>query len=199
MMAPQAERLGADGKPIRAFADRAAWTDWLVANHAESAGVWLLLANRGAAETSISYDEAVEVGLCYGWIDGQARRVDSDHRIQKFTPRSKRSIWSKRNRDRALALIARGEMQPPGLAEVQRAQLDGRWDAAYDAPSQMTVPDDLRAALEANPEARDFFGTLNSRNRYAILFRLQTAKRAETRLKRICDFVDMLARRQKLY
>jgi uncharacterized protein YdeI (YjbR/CyaY-like superfamily) len=198
-MVEQTEMVGPDGKPIRAFADRAAWAGWLAANHMESTGVWVRLANRGAPDTSVSYDEAVEVGLCYGWIDGQARRLDTQHRIQKFTRRSKRSIWSKRNRDRALALIERGEMQPAGLAEVQRAQQDGRWESAYDPPSEMTVPDDLRAALDENPAAGAFFGTLDSRNRYAILFRLQTAKHAETRAKRIREFVDMLAKHEKLY
>ena len=199
MVKQQKEMVGADGKPIRAFADRAAWASWLAANHMESTGVWVRLANRGAPDPSVSYAEAVEVALCYGWIDGQARRVDDQHRIQKFTRRRKRSMWSKRNRDRALALIERGEMQPAGLAEVERAQQDGRWESAYDAPSEMTVPDDLRTALEENPAAGAFFGTLDSRNRYSILFRLQTAKRAETRAKRIRDFVDMLAKHEKLY
>jgi uncharacterized protein YdeI (YjbR/CyaY-like superfamily) len=141
----------------------------------------------------------VEAALCYGWIDGQARSIDENYWLQRFTPRTARSKWSKRNRARAIQLIERGEMKPAGLREVERAKSDGRWDAAYDAPSTATVPNDLRVELERNPEAHEFFASLDSRNRYAILHRIQDAKRPETRARRIAKFVEMLNERQKLY
>jgi uncharacterized protein YdeI (YjbR/CyaY-like superfamily) len=188
-----------DDRPVLSFSDRAGWRAWLTENHAGSTGVWLRLAKKGASQPSMSYGEGVEVALCFGWIDGQARREDDHYYLQKYTPRGKRSIWSKLNRERALRLIASGEMQPAGLAEVERAQTDGRWDAAYDSPSRMTVPADLKSALDASPAARAFFEALDSQNRYAMLFRLQTAKRPDTRAKRIRDFVNMLAAGEKIY
>jgi uncharacterized protein YdeI (YjbR/CyaY-like superfamily) len=188
-----------DDRPVLSFSDRATWGEWLASNHAGSTGVWLRLAKKGADQPSVSYAETVEVALCYGWIDGQARSENEHYYLQKYTPRSKRSIWSKINRERALALIARGEMQPGGLAEVERAQADGRWDAAYDSPSNSAVPPDLQAALDESAAAKSFFEALDSTNRYAILFRLQTAKRPDTRAQRVRDFVEMLAAGKKIY
>jgi uncharacterized protein YdeI (YjbR/CyaY-like superfamily) len=181
------------------FDDRAAWAAWLRDHHDTSTIVWVRIAKKGTGQTSVTYDEAVEVALCYGWIDGQGKRENEVYWLQKFTPRSKRSMWSKRNREKALALIERGEMRPAGLAEVERAQRDGRWDAAYDAASQITVPDDLQAALDEAPAAQAFFARLDSRNRYAILHRIQTVRRPETRAKRIQEFVQMLADNRKIY
>jgi len=148
---------------------------------------------------SITYAEALEAALCFGWIDGQSERVDDTWFVQKFTPRGPRSLWSKINCEKATALIAAGKMKPAGRAEVERARNDGRWARAYDSPSRATVPDDLAAALGKNARAAAFFATLDSRNRYAILHRVQTAKKPETRARRIADFVTMMARREKLY
>jgi uncharacterized protein YdeI (YjbR/CyaY-like superfamily) len=189
----------ADEKPVMKFARKNAWATWLDKNHGTSSGVWLRLAKKGSGLESLSYVEAVDVALCYGWIDGQAKGDAENYWLQKFTPRGKRSIWSKRNREKVLALIANGDMQPAGLAEVERAKRDGRWDVAYDSPSRMTVPDDLQAALDKNVRARSFFETLDSRNRFAILFRIHRARKAETRERRIQQFVQMLARNEKLY
>ncbi|HET7564744.1 MAG TPA: YdeI/OmpD-associated family protein [Gemmatimonadaceae bacterium] len=186
-------------KPTLVFHDQRAWAVWLDVNHHTSDGVWLRMAKKSSGLPSVSYDEALDVALCYGWIDGTKKRDDAEHFLQKFTPRGKRSIWSKRNREKALAFIERGEMKPAGLAEVERARADGRWDAAYDGPSRMSVPADLQAALDANARATAFFATLDSRNRYAILFRIHSAKRADTRAKRIQSFVEMLARREKIH
>jgi uncharacterized protein YdeI (YjbR/CyaY-like superfamily) len=147
----------------------------------------------------VSYPEALEMALCYGWIDGQKQRHDESGWLQRFTPRAPRSVWSKLNRDRAEALIAGGEMRPPGLAEVERAKSDGRWDDAYDSQRTAVVPGDLKAALEEHPEAKAFFETLNSANRYAIVWRLQTAKKAETRERRLRQFIEMLERHEKLH
>jgi len=185
--------------PIMAFPSREAWAAWLDEHHADSAGVWLTLLKKGAGEAGVSYGDAVEVALCYGWIDGQARKHNDRFWLQRFTPRRVRSIWSRVNRDRALALIARGEMRPAGLREVERAQADGRWEAAYEPPSTMTVPDDLQAALTSNPTAAESFAALNSTNRYAILHRIHTAKKSETRARRIETFVAMLTEGKKLY
>ena len=187
------------GLPIVAFPSREAWATWLNEHHAVSTGLWLALRKKGASEPSLSYSDAVEVALCYGWIDGQAGKLDERFWLQRFTPRRPRSIWSRVNRDRALALIARGEMKPAGLREVERAQADGRWEVAYEPPSTMEVPDDLRQALAANPAAEAFFATLNRTNRYAILHRIQAAKKPETRARRIATFVAMLAEGKKLY
>jgi uncharacterized protein YdeI (YjbR/CyaY-like superfamily) len=161
--------------------------------------MWLRLAKKSSNLESVSYDDAVEVALCYGWIDGQGKGEDENYTLQKFTPRAKRSVWSKRNRQRALALIESGRMKPAGLTEIERAKQDGRWAAAYDSPSTMEVPPDLQAALDEEPRAKAFFRSLDGRNRYAILLQLQTAKRPETRARRIERFVAMLAREEKLY
>ena len=189
----------ADDLPVCDFADAGAWEAWLATEHAAADGVWVRFAKKGTGVASVTYAEAVDVALCYGWIDGLTRRVDETYYVQRFTPRRARSKWSKINRDKVAALSAAGRMQPAGLAEVERAKADGRWEAAYDSPATATVPDDLQAALAANPKARDFFATLSGNNRYAILHRLQDAKRPETRARRIATFVDMLNRGQTLH
>jgi uncharacterized protein YdeI (YjbR/CyaY-like superfamily) len=178
--------------PVLECADRDAWAGWLEAHHATSGGVWLKLAKKGSGVASVTPAEALEVALCYGWIDGQAASVDDSHWLLRYTPRTRRSKWSQRNREAALRLIASGAMRPAGRAQVEAAQADGRWDAAYASPSNITVPDDLQAALDADPVAASRFLELDSRNRYAILYRLHDAKKPETRQRRIEKFVAML-------
>lgn len=185
--------------PVLFFADPHAWEEWLAAENADASGVWLKFAKKGAGIPSLTYPGALDVALCYGWIDGQSKRLDDEFYLQKFTPRRSRSKWSKINRDKVAALIESGRMQPAGLAEIERAKADGRWDAAYDSPSTATVPDDLQEALDANPNAAAFFPTLSSTNRYAILYQIQDAKRPETRARRIAKFVDMLNRGEALH
>jgi uncharacterized protein YdeI (YjbR/CyaY-like superfamily) len=185
--------------PVVPFPTPRAWVDWLAKNHAGARGVWIKLAKKASGIASITYREAVEAALCFGWIDGQAKRIDDAWFVQKFTPRGARSLWSKINCEKATALIAAGKMKPAGLAEVERAREDGRWAQAYDSPSRAAVPDDLVAAMGKNARASAFFATLDSRNRYAILHRVQTAKKPETRARRIAELVQMLARREKLY
>jgi uncharacterized protein YdeI (YjbR/CyaY-like superfamily) len=175
------------------------WAAWLDKNYATSPGVWLRLAKKASAIPSVSYDEALGVALCYGWIDGQKKSYDESSWLQKFTPRGVKSIWSKVNREKAQELIESGQMKPAGLEAVERAKQDGRWDAAYDSPGGASVPSDFQAELDRNAKAKAFFATLNSRNRYAILFRIQTAKKAETRAKRIQQFIRMLENHEKLY
>ena len=185
--------------PTKAFRSPGAWETWLGAHNADSRGIWMKIAKKGAALDSVSYEDALETALCYGWIDGQKRALDDRYWLQKFTPRSARSVWSKINRDKATALIEAGKMQPSGLREVERAKQDGRWDAAYDAQSTATVPDDLQRALAKSRRARLFFEGLDSRNRYAILYRIQDAKKPETRARRIAKFVAMLEAKEKIY
>ena len=182
-----------DDLPVLPFPSRAEWAAWLEANHTSPDGVWVKLAKKGSRIPTVSFPEALEVALCYGWIDGQSRGLDNTWYLQRFTPRRPRSTWSKINRERALDLIERGEMKASGLAEIERAKADGRWDAAYDPPSRATVPDDLRAALDADPAAAEAFAKLDAQNRYAILHRLQNVKRPETRTRRIEGFVADLA------
>ncbi|HEY0025368.1 MAG TPA: YdeI/OmpD-associated family protein [Longimicrobium sp.] len=185
--------------PIILFDDQAAWAEWLDEHHADSPGVWLRLAKKGAPYASVSYAEALDVALCYGWIDSQKKTFDQHSFLQKFGPRGARSIWSKVNREKIQALIDAGRMKPAGARAVESAKADGRWDAAYDPASTATVPDDLQAALDANPKAKEFFATLNGANRYAVLFRVQTAKKPETRAKRIATLVEMLERNEKIH
>jgi len=185
--------------PISYFERQQDWTAWLNENHALSPGIWLQLAKKGTDVPSVSYDEAIEIALCFGWIDGQKQVHSDQFWLQKFTRRSDKSVWSKINRDKALALIKAKKMKPAGLKEVERAKLDGRWDAAYDSSSKATVPSDFQSALDSNAKAKAFFETLDSRNRYAVLFRIQTAKKAETRAKRISQFVLMLERHEKVH
>jgi uncharacterized protein YdeI (YjbR/CyaY-like superfamily) len=186
-------------EPIEAFPSRDAWREWLRAEHERSSGVWLKLARRGGGEVSVTYEEALDVALCFGWIDARKRGLDEQWWLQRFTPRTPSSRWSRRNRDKAEALMASGEMHAAGLREVERARADGRWDAAYAGSATATVPDDLREALDAVPAAAEAFAGLDSRNRYSILYRVGEAKRAETRARRIAKFVDMLAAGERLY
>jgi uncharacterized protein YdeI (YjbR/CyaY-like superfamily) len=188
-----------DPLPVMAFESTEAWDAWLTAYHADSPGLWLKIAKKGSVGRSISYSDALDVALCHGWIDGQKGRHDDDYWLQRFTPRKPGSNWSKINTERAAALIASGRMRPAGLGEVERAQADGRWEQAYESPSRVTVPEDLARALAANERARAFFATLDSANRYAILYRIGTAKRPETRAKRIDTFVTMLSEHKKIH
>jgi uncharacterized protein YdeI (YjbR/CyaY-like superfamily) len=189
----------ADGLPIKLFASRAQLEAWLGEHHAESEGIWLKIAKKGSNVTSVSYAEALELGLCFGWIDSQKRGFDEKHFLQRFTPRRPRGRWSQINREKAEGLIASGAMRPPGQAEVDAAKADGRWDAAYAGQRTAEVPDDLRRELERNEAARDFFAKLDSANRYAILYRLQDAKKAETRERRLQKFIAMLERGEKIH
>jgi uncharacterized protein YdeI (YjbR/CyaY-like superfamily) len=188
-----------DDLPVTPFASRDAWAAWLDESHATSPGVWVKIAKKGSGHPSVTYAEALEVALCYGWIDGRKGALDDEHWLQRFTPRRPRSKWSKLNCEKAAELIARGEMRPAGLAQVESAKADGRWDAAYAGQRTMTVPDDLQAALDADDAARAFFATLDGANRYAMLYRIQDAKRPETRARRIATFVEMLANGEKLH
>ena len=191
--------MPADSLPVVSFEDTDAWDAWLTAHATDSPGLWLKIAKKGSAGRSISYSDALDVALCHGWIDGQKGRLDDEYWLQRFTPRKPGSKWSKINTERAAALIESGRMRPAGLREVERAQGDGRWEQAYESQSRVTVPEDLARALAANQRARAFFATLDSTNRYAILYRIGTAKRPETRAKRIDAFVAMLSEHKKIY
>lgn len=195
---PKAIQTSAD-PTAQLFKNQKAWAAWLQANHAASAGIWLRIAKKASGINSVSYAEALDTALCYGWIDGQKKSADEASYLQRFTPRAARSIWSRVNRVKALALIASGDMKAAGLHEVERAKKDGRWEAAYDSQRNIGIPDDLAAALAAAPRAQAFFAALDAHNRYAVLFRLQTAKKAETRLKRLETFVAMLDRHETLH
>ncbi|HVX45447.1 MAG TPA: YdeI/OmpD-associated family protein [Mycobacteriales bacterium] len=184
--------------PVLAFAEVSEWEAWL-AEHHSSAGIWISFAKVSSGIPSITHDQALEVALCFGWIDGQVKRTDAEHWVQRFTPRRKKSRWSQVNREKAERLIAEGRMQPPGHEQIAAAQADGRWEEAYRPPSRSTVPDDLAAAFELAPRAREFFATLDSRNRYAVLYRIEQAKRPETRARRIATFVEMLGRGETLH
>jgi len=185
--------------PTLLFPKQKDWADWLRKNHAKSSGVWLKLAKKSSGSHSVSYAEALEIALCYGWIDGQKKSYDESFWLQKFTPRGAKSIWSKINKGKAGELIRSGRMKPAGLNAVERAKQNGRWDAAYDSPSVSTVPPDFQARLNKSAKAKAFFATLNRANRYAILFRIQTAKKAETRARKIEQFIEMLERKEKLH
>lgn len=181
------------------FKSAKAFEVWLKKNHAASGGLWLRIAKRGANEPSVTYPEAVEVALCWGWIDGQKKSLDDQHYLQRFTPRRARSVWSKINVEKVQALIEAGRMQPAGQAQIDAAKADGRWERAYDGARTSTFPEDLQAALEAEPAAKAFFATINASNRYAILWRIQTAAKAETRARRIEQLVAMLARGETIH
>ena len=185
--------------PQVTFATQPAWRDWLDRHSATSQGIWLQFAKQASGIPSVSHAEALEAALCHGWIDGQTKRLDKDHWLQKFTPRKPHSIWSRINREKALDLIDRGLMQPAGHAAIACARANGRWEAAYEAQSKATIPPDLQAALDDSPKAATFFKTLSSQNRYAILFRLQTAKKPQTRAARLTKFVSMLERGEALH
>jgi len=184
---------------VMLFANQQGWDDWLSSHSGASPGLWLRLAKQSAAYRSVSYQQAIDIALCHGWIDGQKKSFDDESWLQKFTPRGPNSVWSKLNRAKALALIEQGRMRPSGLAAVERAKQNGRWDAAYDSHRTAEPPSDFLAALDQSPEAKAFFATLNSQNRYAVLYRIQTAKKSETRQKRIAQFISMLENHEKLH
>lgn len=185
--------------PTLAFPTPDDWDAWLAGNHETADGIWIKTAKKASGIPTVAYPEVLDIAISYGWIDGQRKALDDTWFLQKFTPRRPRSRWSKINRDKALALIESGRMKPAGLREVERAKADGRWDAAYDSPRNIAVPPDLQSELDADPGAREFFEGLSSQNRYAILYRLQDAKRPETRARRLAQFVQMLKERRTLH
>jgi uncharacterized protein YdeI (YjbR/CyaY-like superfamily) len=185
--------------PIFEFASQREWEEWLETHHGTAKGLWLKMAKKGAGVDSVSYTDAVETALCYGWIDGQKAPQDQLFWLQRFTPRGPRSKWSRINRDKAMDLLRKDRLKPSGRVQVEQAQRDGRWEAAYEGQLRARVPDDLQTALDQHPLALAFFATLDSRNRYAILYRIQDAKRADTRTRRIKQYVTMLEERQTLH
>lgn len=185
--------------PKLSFADASAWARWLAANHASSKGVWLAIAKKGASHVTVTYAEALDEALAWGWIDSHKRSHDESAFLQRFSPRVARSPWSKINRDKVAVLLEAGRMEAPGLAEVERAKADGRWDMAYDSPKNATVPEDLAAALDERPQAKSFFAKVDGANRYAVLYRVQTAKKPETRARRIAELVAMLERGETIH
>jgi uncharacterized protein YdeI (YjbR/CyaY-like superfamily) len=187
------------GLPILAFADAGAFEDWLKHARSDSPGLWLKLAKHRSGHASLPRDEAIDAALCHGWIDGQLNPYDDDWWLIRFTPRTPRSKWSQKNRERAELLIAQDRMTPGGLAAVEAARADGRWDAAYASASRAEIPADLQAALDASPAAAAFFATLTGANRYAILYRIGAVKRAETRARKIAEYVAMLERHETLH
>ncbi len=185
---------------VLSFASARQWAAWLAAHHADTPdGLWLKIAKKESGIPTVTYAEALEEALCYGWIDGQKSGVDEAWWLQRFTPRRPGSRWSKVNTQKALALVAQGRMQPPGLREVEAAQADGRWERAYESQAAAQVPPDLQAALDANPKAAAFFATLTGANRYSVLYRIHEAKRPQTRADRIAKFVAMLERGETLH
>jgi uncharacterized protein YdeI (YjbR/CyaY-like superfamily) len=191
--------MASGGLEMMSFPSPEAWHQWLAREADGSPGVWMKIAQKGAPEPTISYAEALEVALCFGWIDGQKRGHDEHYWLQRFTPRTPASKWSKINTEKAAALIDAGLMQPAGLREVERAKADGRWDRAYAGQRDASVPADLRAALDASPAASEFFETISGANRYAILYRIGSVKRPETRAKKIAQYVQMLAEHKTLH
>lgn len=187
-----------DGLPIHAFADAAAFERW-VESAADAHGVWLRIAKAGRGIASITYDEALDVALCHGWIDGQKRAFDDDWFLQRFTPRRPRSLWSKRNVEKVGALVAAGRMRPAGQREIDAAKADGRWDDAYAGASAREVPEELAVLLAADPAARRAFDALSAANRYAFCWRVRTAKRPETRVARARKFIEMMLRGETLH
>lgn len=189
-----------DQLPELTVADASAWREWLETHHDSSPGVWLVLAKKGTTQpTSLTYDQALEDALCYGWIDGQLRGRDETTFRRSFTPRRPRSAWSARNVALVNGLISAGRMHPAGLSEIERAKVDGRWDAAYAGQASIEVPNDLAAALAAEPRAQEMFDILTSQNRYAVIYRVLNAKRTDTRTRRIAQLVEMLARGETIY
>lgn len=186
-------------EPVMTFPNQEDWEAWLGANGGVASGVWLRIARKSAEQSTVTYGQALECALCHGWIDGQKRAADAHYWLQRFSPRTAKSIWSKINKAKAEALISAGRMHAAGLREIDRAKHDGRWEAAYSPASTSTVPDDLRKALNRNPKAKRFFATLNSANRYAILFRLQNVKTAATRARKISQFIEMLNNGEKIH
>ncbi len=190
--------MATEDLPVKSFRTAKAWETWLAKHHAASNGLWIQFARKGSGIPSVTYIEAVEVALCFGWIDGQARGLDGDYYLQRFTPRRPRSRWSKINRGRVSRLVEAGRMRPAGLIEVERAQADGRWDAAYDSPTTMTPPDDFVSALKSARMGRRW-DALDRRNQYAMLYQIHDAKREETRARRIARFIEMLRQGERLY
>lgn len=199
MAAKRPELHPKDGLPILPFATPAELEAWLERNHASGKGLWLRLAKKESGIPSITWADAVEAALCFGWIDGQRQSLDGTWFMQRLTPRSARSIWSQVNTRKAEALIAAGRMRPAGRAEIERAQADGRWAAAYAAQRDAKPPEDLQAFLDTHPEAAAFFASLSSQNRYAFVFRLHNAKKPETRAKRLAEFSRMLLARESFH
>lgn len=189
----------AEELPTLLFANPAELEAWLEEHHAEPEGIWLKIAKKGVEETSVTYAEALELALCFGWIDSQKRGLDERHFLQRFTPRRPRGRWSKINREKAEALLAAGSVRPTGLAEIEAAKADGRWEAAYEGQRCAKVPPDLQRELDANPAAAGFFAGLDSANRYAILYRLDEAKKPATRERRLRKFIAMLERGEKIH
>lgn len=191
--------MKADDLPVHLFAGPPELEAWLKENHATSQGVWLKIAKKGAGETSVTYAEALELALCFGWIDSQKRGFNETHFLQRFTPRRPRGRWSRINREKAEVLIEEGRVRPAGMAEVEAAKADGRWEAAYEGQRTAQVPPDLQRELDANPAAAEFFAGLDSANRYAIVYRLDDAKKPETRERRLRKFVAMLEHGEKIH
>jgi uncharacterized protein YdeI (YjbR/CyaY-like superfamily) len=187
------------GLPVLDFADAQAWETWLATHGGKAAGVWLKIAKAGNSASSLTKAQAIDAALCHGWIDGQIDKYDEAWFLTRFTPRKRTSKWSENNRKRAEQLVAEGRVAPQGLAEIEAAKADGRWDTAYAPASTAGEPEDLKAALDAEPAARAFFDTLTGANRYAILYRVQTAKKPETRAARIAKFVGMCARGEAVH
>ncbi len=181
------------------FASQREWEAWLEQNHATASGVWMKVAKKGSGVVGVTIGEALEAALCFGWIDGQRKALDERFFLQRYTPRTRRSKWSRINRDKAEQLIASGRMRPAGLAAIDAARADGRWEAAYEPQSSAEVPTDLQRELDADPRAAAFFETLDSRNRYAILYRLEDAKRPGTRARRLAEFVALLKEGRRLF
>lgn len=190
---------GSDSSTPLHMASQGEWAHWLAQHHGNSAGAWLRHPKKGAPEAAVSYQEALEVALCFGWIDALKKSAGDHYWVQRWTPRKPGSIWSKVNRDSALRYIEEGKMQASGLAAIELARANGRWDTAYEPASRSTVPPDLQAAFEAHPGAAAFFATISAQNRYAVLFRIQTAKKAETRARRVAQFAAMCARGETIY
>ncbi|PKL74635.1 MAG: hypothetical protein CVV27_19475 [Candidatus Melainabacteria bacterium HGW-Melainabacteria-1] len=185
--------------PLLSFETPVGWADWLAEHHQDQQGVWLRYYKKASGKPTIVYAEALEVALCYGWIDSQAKSLDAESYVQKYTPRRKRSPWSKINRAKAEALIAAGKMQAPGLQEIEAARADGRWAAAYDSPKSMSVPSDFQALLDQHPEALAFFESLSQTNRYALLYRIQAAKKPETRQRWLDRSLAMLLNKETFH
>ncbi len=200
----EVKKIGKDSskrgnESARLFKNQAAWSGWLDKNHARSSGIWLRLGKKNSGLKSVTYAEALEAALCYGWIDGHKRPESEEAWRQRFCPRSAKSIWSKINREKALALIESGRMMPAGHQAIEQAKSNGRWESAYDSPGAATVPDDFQAAMKSSPKAKSFFENLDRANRYAMLFRIQTAKKPETRVRNIQKFIAMLERGEKIH
>jgi len=185
--------------PVKLFKSQDAWAKWLETNHAKSPGIWMRIAKKDGGLTSVNYAEALDVALCHGWIDGQKRPLDEASWLQRFTPRGARSMWSTINKGKAKTLIESGQMRPSGMAAIESAKADGRWDAAYGPSSTAEVPPELRAALDRSPKAKAFFETLRGANRYALIYRVHTAKKAETKAKRVADFIARLERGETIH